>query len=378
MLFEGLELDDDDLAPAQEGAELLCDALWREHGLKPSGIQIAFNYQRRKLELLNAVEADRRRFPEIRRQPITAPLVIAGPPRSGTTFLHSLLSQDPAFRCPLAWEMAQPSPPPEAATYETDPRIEKWAQANLAPSDGMSNTAANKEYAAKHLMGASLPEECSTMFSSSARNMAIYATARVQPYCHWYLHADQRPSFAVHRKWLQHLQSRNPRERWLLKYPNYGFTIVTLFETYPDVTLVQTHRNPRETISSLASLVGTLRKNAFETQDPFELGVEIVNYQTICTSRPLAYRKAHPRARIFDVAYTDLLRAPMQTVEALYGAIGLPLSEEARERMTRFIDQTPQGKHGAHHHSLEQYGLSEALLREQFAHYYEACGAMFD
>jgi hypothetical protein len=377
-LFDGLELDREDLGPAREAAEVLIDALWREHGFRPAGIQIGLNFVRRKLVGLNEITADRRRHPEISRERIVAPIAIAGPPRSGTTFLHSLLSQDPAFRAPLAWEMARPSPPPEAATYDTDPRIEQWEQANRAPSDGLRNTVANKDFAAKHLMGARLPEECGGMFTSSVRNMDVYATTRVQPFCSWYLYADQRPAFEVHRKWLQHFQWRNPRERWLLKYPNYGFTIAPFFETYPDAVMVQTHRDPRETISSISSLIGTLREIAFEAQDPFALGVEMVHYGRIIMSRPLAYRQANPSARVVDVSYAELVRAPLATVERLYRTLGIDMSDEAHRRMSQFIADNPQGKHGAHHHNLDQYGLSEGLLREQLAEYYEAYGAMFE
>ena len=54
-------------------------------------------------------------------RPVPAPVVIIGQPRTGTTILFDLLAQDPRFRVPLTWEVAQPHPPPETATYATDP-----------------------------------------------------------------------------------------------------------------------------------------------------------------------------------------------------------------------------------------------------------------
>ena len=44
--------------------------------------------------------ADRRRHPGIAAEVIRRPLFITGLPRSGTTFLHALLAQDPAHRAP--------------------------------------------------------------------------------------------------------------------------------------------------------------------------------------------------------------------------------------------------------------------------------------
>ena len=59
---------------------------------------------------------DRKRFPGIAAEQITAPVFVIGLPRSGTTFLHNLLTQDPRNRSPLTWEIMFPSPPPERET----------------------------------------------------------------------------------------------------------------------------------------------------------------------------------------------------------------------------------------------------------------------
>ena len=56
--------------------------------------------------------ADRRRYPAIAAEVIRRPLFITGLPRSGTTFLHALLAQDPAHRAPQVWEVMHPSPRP--------------------------------------------------------------------------------------------------------------------------------------------------------------------------------------------------------------------------------------------------------------------------
>jgi hypothetical protein len=70
----------------------------------------------------------RRRHPEIAAGPVHAPIVIVGLPRTGTTVLHGLLAQDTRNRVPMTWEVMHPWPPPEQATYETDPRIAQVEQ----------------------------------------------------------------------------------------------------------------------------------------------------------------------------------------------------------------------------------------------------------
>ena len=63
------------------------------------------------------------RHPEIGEQAVARPLFITGLPRSGTSILHELLAQDPAHRAPRHWEVRYPCPPPERASYQSDPRI---------------------------------------------------------------------------------------------------------------------------------------------------------------------------------------------------------------------------------------------------------------
>ncbi len=75
------------------------------------------------------INADIRRHHEILDTPIPRMLVITGLQRTGTTFLHHLLAQDPKNRTLQMWELLSPSPPPSSDTYESDPRrlsLKRW------------------------------------------------------------------------------------------------------------------------------------------------------------------------------------------------------------------------------------------------------------
>ena len=72
------------------------------------------------------IVADRKRYPEIAKVEVGEPWIVIGPPRSGSTLLHTLLSMDPdAIAAPL-WVCAEPSPPPKLG--EASP--ERLAAAN--------------------------------------------------------------------------------------------------------------------------------------------------------------------------------------------------------------------------------------------------------
>src|SRR6202040_31245 len=57
--------------------------------------------------LLRLVDEEQR-APEILALPVARPIFISGLPRSGTTFLHSLLAEDLANLVPGAWQLIHP------------------------------------------------------------------------------------------------------------------------------------------------------------------------------------------------------------------------------------------------------------------------------
>src|SRR5665213_4285276 len=82
------------------------------------------------------VEDSYRLHPEIDDQEIGGPVFVIGLPRTGTTALSQLVAADPQFRSLRMWESQAPTPPPEAATQHTDPRIAQ-AEAGLKMLDDM-------------------------------------------------------------------------------------------------------------------------------------------------------------------------------------------------------------------------------------------------
>src|SRR5262249_19724175 len=152
-----------------------------------------------------------RRYPEIAAQTIDRPIVITGLPRSGSTLLHTLLAQDPGNRVPQTWEMLSPSPPPDRATYDTDPRIAitetqlRWFQRVLP------------DFAKIHPVGARLPEECVVILSHSFLSSQFCSMYFVPSYQAWMRAQDLVPAYRLHRRVLQQLQWRCRGDRWVLK-----------------------------------------------------------------------------------------------------------------------------------------------------------------
>jgi hypothetical protein len=81
-------------------------------------------------------------------------------------------------------------------------------------------------------------------------------------------------------------------------------------------------------------------------------------------------RSASPE-QFFDLHFRELLADPFSAVERTYAHFGFELSEEAEIRMRHWIADNPQGKHGGHQYSAEEFGLSEDEISERFAPYLE-------
>jgi len=352
----------------REGLRELVRALESEARLSLLGRISARTQILRLLENRARLAADRARFPEIAREPIARPLFVVGLPRTGTTLLHALLAQDPATRTPLAWEAREPSPPPERESFERDARIAPCAR----ELEGLYRML--PEFRAIHPMEAQWPQECVAITAHAFLSLQFSTTWRIPSYTAWLDRQDHSAAYALHRRVLQHLQWRNPRDRWVLKTPGHLWTLETLFATYPDAGVIHTHRDPVRVLASLGSLATILRKVASDAFDPAGIGREWGPELALGLTRASAFRTREPALadRFVDVQFGELMRDPLEVVQRIYANFGLALGDEARARMQRFLADNPREKHGVHRYRLEDFGLDEAAERRRFSAYSEA------
>ena len=350
----------------REPLEVLVDALDREAELNDIGQVMVpgdiTGYLRDRL----TITAERNRHPEIARADVVPPIVIVGQGRTGTTILHDLLALDPETRVPLTWEVDHPSPPPETATYDTDPRIAE-VDATLEMVDLVL-----PGFRAMHPMGARLPQECVRITGSDFRSMIFPTQYRVPSYGHWLLHeADMAPLYAWHRIFLQHLQSRHPTNRWVLKSPGHIWSLGALLAEYPNAVLVQTHRDPLRVIASISSLVAKLRVLATDRTTIPEAAAEFAEYIIDGLDRSVAARKdgTVDPARVIDLQFAEFMKNPFGTIGAVYDALGLELTAETEQRMRDYLTANPQGAHGVHTYTWDATELNEAQWRERARSY---------
>lgn len=362
------------------GLEDLGDDTWQEpldrllHGLRttaalnPLGEQVAAGMLIGHLQSRLWVTDWHTRHPEIGAAPVPPPVVILGQPRTGTTILFDLLAQDPQFRVPLTWEVAAPHPPPETATYATDPRIEA-VEAALGMSEAII-----PGFQAIHPSGALRGQECVNITAGDFRSLLFPTVYRVPEYARWLLwEADMAPAYRYHRRFLQLLQWRHPGGRWLLKTPGHQWCLGDLFAEYPDASIIHTHRDPLKVVASTASLAAHLQRLGTDHTSIPEEAAEWVDYLVEGNDRSVTAREdgTVPPGAAVDIAFPALMADTFGTIGELYRQLGLELTDDALARMRAFLADNPSDKHGVHRYSFAETGLDEATVRARTRRYEE-------
>jgi hypothetical protein len=364
--------DDFGEATWQEGLERLLAAQVEEARLNDIGVEMAAGEAVGYLTSRLGIHAWRRDHPEVAEGTVERPIVIVGQPRTGTTILYDLLAQDPALRAPLTWEVDFPLPPPATATYGTDPRIEQ-SQATLDMAEAII-----PGFTSFHPMGARLGQECVRMTGGDFRSMIFPTQYRVPSYNRWLLdEADLAPAYRYHRRFLQHLQSGHPAEQWLLKSPAHLWHVDALVAEYPDVVVVQTHRDPLKVIASVSALVAHLRQMGSDETSVAEAASEYGPDIFDGLDRGMAARDRGvlPASQVVDVQFADFVADPLASIKGIYAAIDRELTSDAEGRMRSFLASHPgDGGGGGTRYRWEDTGLDAAAARERATPYQERYG----
>ena len=321
-------------------------------------------------DLLNAlrmrlrIEAEYAKHPEIEDEVVDAPVMITGLARTGTSILFEILSQDRRFKALLSWEAEIPCPPPEAATYDKDPRI-ALAQERVTRTGRLA-----PQLKTMTELGALLPVECLTAFKYSFMSENVMGYCDIPDYgAYLATKADWQSTYRYHCRVLKLLQWKNPRKHWLLKSPPHMWHLEQLFAEFPDAKVIHTHRDPLRAVASGTSLLSALRGTRSDKP------LDVASFAKMLRPEATAAGLEHvidqieagiiPRGQIFHSHYAELMQHPIDAVRTLYQNMGFTLDGETEQRMRRYLEQKPRGKFGTHKYKA----VVDADARACFARY---------
>ena len=305
--------------------------------------------------------------PEIGEQKIASPIFVTGLARSGSTFLHGLLSQDPDNRAPLTWELMFPFPAPTRKEFHSDPRIAK------AENRLRWIRRAQPSIVKVHPVGAALPQECIAITSYTFLSDEFLTMFRIPSYETWLRSQDMGPAYQFHRQFLKYLQWHCSGERWVLKAPDHVHALSTLFEIYPDARVVFLHRDPIKVAGSAASLAMVLKEAFSRKRDPLQTGADELRALTDIVRKIMVFQESHPflREQFMNLQYLDLVRDPIGAVRSIYNRFRLTLSSDAETRMKASLNGAGKYKNAVR---LADFGLDPHRIGTLFTDYYEHYG----
>ena len=356
-------LDDFGDRSYHEGMRALLDAL----DAKPPSVLYAGAAQELIVAALTSrlhTQAQWAAYPSYRNREIPRPLVVVGVPRTGTTALHNLLSQDPQFQGIEKWLCNAPLVRPPEHEWEAHPQY----QACAAGVEHMFITA--PEVMQAHGVLASAVDECLVPMAQHFTSNWFPSQLDIPKYDQWLLAADETASFRRYKDILR-LVGLNDDRPWLLKNPSHVFGIEAMLAVFPDACVVQTHRNPLSSLASVVNLLGNFMV-AFAGEDinrPHRL-VRETAFWAEAVKRTMTAQDRHPE-RFVNVLQPDIRRDPLGVVRNIYDKFGFTLSAEAEQRMGEWAAKNSEQRGEGHQYEAI---ADEAPIRSAFAPYMDRFG----
>ena len=350
-----------------------------EAGLSAMGRVAAHTQFLQLLKNRLLVEDTIRRHPEILEIDIDRPIIIAGLPRTGTTHLQNLIASDPNLRSLPYWESLEPvlSVDETAAVLAgaADPRIAR-CDASVAFLD-----QALPHFKAMFDIGTHHAHEEINLLAIDFSTMFFDTHAPMPTWRAHYKGTDQTPHYAYLKRVLQVLQYLRPQPqpdgaptRWLLKSPQHLEQFGPLITTFPDATVLVTHRDPVAVTASVATMISYVSWLSHETIDPERIG----NYWLDCIDDLLAAamrdRDLLPAEQSVDVRFHEFMADEWSIVEKTYATAGRRLDAATASALRNYHSDHGRNRHGKLVYDLADFGFDEKILRERFAPYVEHFG----
>ncbi len=350
---------------AEEGLERLLASIRAESELSLFGrVSLKWDFIRllRNAQLIEDAHAAN---PALGAAPVRAPLFILGLPRSGTSFLHNLMAEDPGSQVPRNWQMIYPAPRPADFNAKQDKRVAK-VDKQLDLFNGLA-----PGFREMHPIYADSPQECSEITAHVFQSLRFDSTHRVPAYFDWLERRGHDDAFVFHKKFLQFLQNGTPA-RWVLKCPDHTFTLDAILRVYPDARFVILHRDPIAVLGSVAHLTQVLRRPFLSNIDAEEIGAQVAARWTQGANLLLEFdqRADVPASRKLHMQYEEFTADPLAAVSRIYAHFDEELTGAATQAMGRMIETKPHGGYGRHApYRLENFKLSVPALQSAFLPY---------
>jgi hypothetical protein len=296
---------------------------------------------------------------------ISAPVVITGVPRTGTTALHRLMAVDRRFQGLQTWLLDSPMPRPPIETWANYPEFQKSVAVIEA------QYAAAPQQRAAHFLAAEEVHECCMLLRQSFVSNLWSCGWSAPTYDAWWQCQSEEQAYRHYYRCVQLIGCNEPQKRWLLKNPGHIDNLDLLFAVFPDAKVIQTHRDPGKALPSLVSVLMNLHPLMEEgrTQQRAEIMLtrEVAKWSN--AARKCDRVRQQHSGQVLDVIHADFHRQPMAVLERIYAFIGMDIPGDTRAAFAKRIEEKPELARGDHRYNIANYGMTEEEARAPFRDY---------
>lgn len=304
-----------------------------------------------------------RRHPEIHDIQVTKPIIITGLPRSGTTHLQDLIAHDSRLHSLPVWEAHNPVPLMSNADSYADRelRIDRYSKKH--------------QQCKRMLPYADLMDPKGPYDMAEEDSLQLYDFRNPWDFpqssdSHTYTETEE--SIAKHYEYmktvLKALQWTRGHGRWVLKSLTHIRHLGTLLSTFPDATIVLTHRDPLAVLQSEATKDAYLARLFYREVDTSG----IFNLWTMRIEEMLASllrdRYLIPKGSLVEVPFAEYKSEPIEIIKKIYDTANLELTETVCRDMGRFLsDRSRVGR--IKYDIRNDFGVEPDAQRSRFSLY---------
>ncbi len=332
------------------------------------------------IEIFNAIcfKLDDLFFPEYRHIDTSSAVFILGNPRSGTTFIHRLMSIDnKKFFCFKTWEIIFPSIVQKKVLL-----LFGWIDQKLgSPIYRLiqkREKAVLQNFNQMHPTGLFYPEECELLLIHIFATYNLLFLFPLKGEFSWFQSFDQSLPDSDKNKIMSFYsdcierQARylSHRGNLLSKSPAFSSKIDSLFRHFPNCKIVYMVRSPLEVVPSVFSFVHGISDATSNFivdtdmyENVYEMTKEFYNY-------PLLYLAEKDPSRYAIVNYDDLVSRPSEVIISLYNRFGFELSPNHLQ-LLKEEDNRAKKYNSAHKYSLDRFDLKEEKILQDFKNIFD-------
>ncbi|MBT3322980.1 MAG: sulfotransferase [Anaerolineae bacterium] len=316
-------------------------------------------------------------FPAYKKHPVEKPLFILSNYRSGSTFLHRLLSHDQKnFTSMRTWDIYLTPSITQRKIVGLFKKVDSLIGSPIYTLIKKIDQAGLQKVAIHPISFFEPEEDENILLHNWSSFLIIYLFPfldEIPPYQFFdrdLSASEKKRIMKFYKSMLQRHLYATGASHFVSKNPSFSAKISTLKEFFPDARIVYLVRNPLDMLPSTVSWLNYAWNIFSEPEGKYIYLDEICELAQHWYRYPLQYLDKNPSENHLILSYDDLLSHPRKTIEAFYPQFGYKHQQDLNEAFAEGIKAT-EARRSAHDYSYEEMGYTRENIIEKFSDIFE-------